>query len=65
MSTIPETENEVSLGVHLISVLLTPKRHMDTKILIHPTSSLSTKFNFLMKIDKLMFRLSVCSLKVC
>ena len=64
MSTIPETENEVSLGVRLISVLATPKRHMDTKILTHPTSCLSAKFNFQMKIDKLLFRFSVCLLKV-
>ena len=59
MCTIPETENEVSFGVRLISVLFTPKRHMDTKILTHPTSCLSAKFNFQMKIDKLLFRFSV------
>ena len=63
MSTVPETENEVSLGVRLISVLLTPKRYMDTKILTHPTSCLSAKFNFSMKIDKLLFRFSMCSIK--
>ena len=62
MSTIPEIENEVLLGVRLISFLLTPKRHMDTKILTHPTSCLIAKFNFPMKIDKLLFRFSVCSL---
>ena len=64
MRTIRETENEVLLGVRLISVLLMPKRHMDSKILTHPTSCLSVKFNFSMKIDKLLFRYSVCSLKV-
>ena len=64
MTTIPETETEVSLGVRLISVLLTPKHHMDTKILTHPTSCLSAKFNFSMKIDKLLSCFSVCSLKV-
>ena len=64
MNTISETETEVSLGVRLISVLLTPKHHMDTKILTHPTSCLSAKFNFSMKIDKLLSCFSVCSLKV-
>ena len=64
MNTIPETENEVSLGVRLNLVLLTPKRHMATKILTHPTSCLSAKFIFSMKIDKLLFRFSVCSSKV-
>ena len=64
MGAIRETENEVSLGVRLISVLLMPKRHMDTKILTHPTSCLSAKFNFSMKIDKLLFCFSVYSLKV-
>ena len=64
MSTIPETENEVSLGVRLISVALTLKRHMETKILTHPTSCPSVKFSFPMKIDKLLFRFSGCSLKV-
>ena len=62
MSTIRETENEVSLGVRFISVLLMPKRHMDSKILTHPTSRLSLKFSFSTKIDKLLFRFSVCSL---
>ena len=59
MSKIPKSENEVSLGVHLISVLLTPKRHMDAKILTRPTRSLSTNLNFSKKIDKLLFPFSV------
>ena len=63
MTKIPETETEVSLGVRLISVLLTPKHHMDTKILTHPTSCLSANSLFEGNSINDCFAL-VCSLQV-
>ena len=60
MNQITKIENEVSF----LPDFSHAQGHMDAKNLTHPTGCLSAKLNFSRKIDELLFRFSVCSLKV-